>query len=212
MNSEQNKKLKETKVAVESVTLEELGNHLFFQKKISQQKDDVQKLAKDIISVIDYINSLNEFSATCFSEAIPLEEVKIHSAFADFIRPRTVRYINSDRTNKDLIERSKKPEMPEGEDMSYAFVMGVWKRFNGLGKKAADDELVSLTTVRNDKSFEDVRLKAYYPDSSTQVRDENHDFYPIPLSLDANALFDDGYLNVEVLVMIRRYFANKIFY
>lgn len=222
MSSEQNKKSKvleeaavktaateePKEVTVESVTLDELKKHLLFQKKISQSKDDVHRLAEDIISVIEYINRLNEFDATCFSESIPLADVKIHSAFADFIRPRTVRYINSDRTNKDLLMRSEKSDT----NMSYAFVMGVWKRFNGLGKKAADDDLVSLATVRIDKSFEDVRLKAYYPNSSTQVRDENNDFYPIPLSLDANALFDEGYLNVEVIVMIRRYFANKIFY
>lgn len=213
-----------------------LKEKLKAQKKISKINPD---LCFDRLSYyLTYFNSLEEDTFIVFGH--PISDIKIPSELKDFILPNSVRYDSGDRRCIDLlirpafapfyhkyewketvIENGKTVEVDRVkevkytlDDLNYNDWINLISMVRGAMKRSADEDMVSLDSLRINKSFEEVRPIASYHngmiDKDAKYKTDTHyfstlqkfsvnytgnPFVPVPLKNVGYNMFNTSYFN-----------------
>lgn len=163
-------------------------------KSISEVDEKVEK----IFEYINFFNSLPE--DTTIIDCHPIEDWKILNEFKDFIIPNSIRYESGNRTYVDLLCRSSSDLKPSFNDYSDLI-----SRFRNFFKKDANDQFVTLASLRINRSFEEVRQLLSI---SGRVRYMDNPYIPIEVNNEIVCLFSDYYFNSDVEQIVQHYVAN----
>lgn len=184
---------------------EQMYKSIEAQKKISKAIDQ-----SEFYRLIDFIvlfNSLSENIRFLWYQS--LDDIPVLDEFKDFIFPNSVRYEGGNRMFKDILIRTQAP-FDSNVDRFNEY-LNLLSKLRGTFKKDISSGYVSLSSLRVDRSFEQVRSIAAFPVSdSFQVRYESSSFIPIYLS-QGQEMFTSVYLNANESDVIDDYLAKIIF-
>lgn len=160
--------------------------------------DEVRDKVSLLFSYIQFFNSLPE--DTVIIDGHPIEDWKILNEFKDFLVPNSVRYESGNRTYVDLLIRETYEFTPNFNEYSDLI-----SRFRNFFKKDANDQFVSLASIRINRSFEEVRHLITLHD---MVRYMDNPYIPIQVLNGVECLFSNFYFNSDIEQVVQHYVAN----
>lgn len=158
---------------------------------IRDEITDVKDPVFNILNMIINVNALPENTKVYCDRDI--DQFMIPVEFKDLVLPNSVRYDVGNRSSKDLLVRTKGTGVAD-----YNEYLNSIARIRALYRKSSDEDLVPLSDLRKDVSFEDVRSRAAFKGKEEYiVHYEGVPFVPILLSK-GKEFFEDHYYNVAI--------------
>lgn len=180
---------------IRETTIAAINKKAQSQKKISHYVEGL----KDVMLVINYINSLDEFASEVW-DGHTLEDVMLPKELADFVMPASVRYNSSDRRTSDLLVRPHTFDL----NISYAEYVECCDRFRNNFKKDASSDMISFASVRKHVNLNDIIDRICIDD---KVNYYSGPYVPISIK-DISALFEDRYFNDSASSVLDDYIAG----
>lgn len=194
-------------LAVKSVnvlpSLDTLVKKAMAQKKINIKEEDVKRLMCDLLKVVNYFNSIDEYTTMIFDGTL-VADVKVMKEISDFIVPSAVKFDTTDLRAKDLALNEGIDKAP----MSYGDYINLCDEIRGIFKKDATTDMVSLSELKKSVSLVSVIDRV-----SNQVGKEQKVNYGTqiyyPLRLDPiTFLYEDRHFNALETDLLNDYMAN----
>lgn len=162
---------------VNEARLKQMVERIKALSKVHIEESDVKDILAKIFNVIDYFNSLDEYSLRAFDRE--LKDVIIIDEFKDFITPASVKLDSSNIFCEELLERESvtDPGLTYGEYLDVLLTFRSWFK-DDLSSKVTDlsalKKIVSWSEVASKVSFafkdsSDKKAKAEYFMRSTGV-------------------------------------------
>lgn len=179
------------------IICEELRNAVIKRYKdnrrvsVKSDKDDIEDPVNTIFDMVEAINCLEENTFMFLNRHI--SEFVIPAEFKDFVLPNSVRYDVGNRSSTDILYRLSDKKAP-----TYTEYLNAIARVRALFRKGSEEDLVYLSELRKDMSFEDVRSRAAFVEGQSFVtRYEGIPFIPICLTF-GKQFFENHYYNVTI--------------
>lgn len=157
-----------------------IAERVYNSKKITVSRNDVVDELQIIFDMIDYVNSRKENVNIILNRT--LDDFVVPEEFKAFIRPNSVRYDSGDRRCLNLLPDV---EFNDEDAPTYNAYLNAIARYRGFYKKASNDGLVTLSSLRIDRSFEEVRsIMSVELDDTGMVHYDGTPFIPLRLTTD----------------------------
>lgn len=183
-------------------------------KKVRRTRDEIAKLVDQILKYIDYFNSIEEFDSYVFDYQ-DMNNVMIPNEFADFIIPRSVKFVPGLRQSTDVLVRAERPKKIDFTLSKWVDLCVEWR---SLFKKDFRSDVVTLASLKVDKSIADVLPKACFEGEdetgqiSTWARYETSPYVPIMLDTWLMSLYRADYYNADKEQILRDYLSTVMYY
>lgn len=177
----------------------DMAQRIYSNRRVTTSLTEVTEDVMNIMDVIRLINSQPENTTRIMDRNI--DEFVVPQEFKDFVLPNSVRYDVGNRSSKDLLVRSGINKIK----VTYNTYLNSISRLRSVYRKGSQEDLVNLSDLRKDYSFEDVRSRASYDNLDYyKTNYEGLPFIPIRLT-DGYQFFEDYHFNMDDIVPVKDY-------
>lgn len=134
---------------------DDVTSRVIASKKIKVEAKQVKPVVSALIDYFHYFNTFKENTHTILDR--PISEIVVPAEFKDLLLPNAVRYDCGDRRNVDILVRH---DTIEDTSKTYNDYINLIGQYRGFFKRAWNEDLVTLDSLRVDRSFEEVRSRA----------------------------------------------------